>query len=258
MPRALGKISSTLLGERGARVVICDIDEVSGLSTASELKQQGISAEMISVDLSQRGAAQNMIEQVIKRSGRIDVLVNNARSGRRTSFFEEDEDSWEATISVTLKAAFFASQVAIKEMAKTGGGNVVNISSVVGLLTSMESPVYHIAKAGMIHMTRYLAAQGGNHKVRVNSVLPGFVVKDEHKEYYQSEGNEQFREIAEFSHPVGRIGNSDDVANAVLFLCGPDSSFITGQSLVVDGGLSIQEQRALLDSFDRNSRSPDK
>ncbi len=251
--RGIGKNIARAFGRERGIVAICDIDKQKGKATEFELREQGISAKFLCVDLRQRGAPQAMIQQVVQRWGRLDILVNNARSGRRTGLLEEDEDTWEEGISVTLRAAFFASQEAIRVMSQTGGGSVVNISSIAALLTCHESPIYHIAKAGLLQMTRYLAAHAGRHRVRINTVLPGFIVKDEHRARYEREDNQRYREIAEFCHPMGHVGESDNVANAVLFLCSPEASFISGQCLVVDGGLTLQEQSGLVFRFDRET-----
>lgn len=248
--RGIGKNIARVFGLQGARVAICDIDQEKGRTTQSELCQQGIEADFFQVDLSQRGEPQAMIRQIVQRQGRIDVLVNNARSGRRVPMLEEDDDSWEEGMAVTLKAAFFASQEAIRAMKQTGGGGrIVNISSVAAHFTCHESPTYHIAKAGLLQMTRYLAAQAGSYGVCVNAVLPGFVVQDEHRERYERDENRNYREIAEFCHPTGRVGESDDVAKIVLFLCSTEASFISGQCIVVDGGLTLQDPSDLVYRF---------
>jgi len=248
--RGIGKNIVRAFGREGGIIAICDIDKQKGKATESELHKQGISAKFLYVDLRQKGAPQAMIQQVVQRWGRLDILVNNARSGQRVDLFEENEDTWEEGISITLRAAFFASQEAIRVMSQISGGSIVNISSIAALLTCHESPIYHIAKAGLLQMTRYLAVYVGHHRIRINAVLPGFIVHNEHRARYKRHNNQHYREIAKFCHPMGYIGQSNDVANAVLFLCSPEASFISGQCLVVDGGLTLQEQSGLVFRFD--------
>jgi NAD(P)-dependent dehydrogenase (short-subunit alcohol dehydrogenase family) len=244
--RGIGKNIARAFGQEGANVAICDINLEDGKATEKKFVDEGISAGFFHIDLSIRGKPQAMVQQVTGRYGGIDILVNNAHSGKHASLLEEDDDSWENGVSVTLRAAFFSSQEAIRVMSQAEGGNIVNISSVLAFLSCHKSPIYHIAKAGLVQMTRYLADHAGKYGVRVNAVSPGFIIQDEHKMRYERDDNQRFREIAEFCHPLRHLGCSDDVANAVLFLCSPEASFITGQNIIVDGGLTIQEQNDLV------------
>jgi len=185
---------------------------------------------------------------VYERYKKLDILVNSARSGQRVQLLEETEQTWEDTLSVSLRAAFFTSQEAIRIMSQKGG-SIVNIGSIAAFLSTHESPVYHIAKAGLLQMTRNLAVLAGSYKIRVNSVLPGFIVQDENQPRYRDLDNQVYRKVAEFCHPLGEVGSSDDVARAVLYLCSSEAAFITGQSLIVDGGATLQEQFGLLHRF---------
>jgi NAD(P)-dependent dehydrogenase (short-subunit alcohol dehydrogenase family) len=246
--RGIGKCVAWAFGREGAQVAVCDIDEPTGTATAGEFRDQGVLAAFVPTDLSRPHAPEAMVRQIVQRWGRLDVLVNNARAittGPPSQ--EEDEDAWERAMAVSLRAPFFASQEAIRVMAHTGGGSVVNISSVLAFLVSPHLPAsYHIAKAGLVQLTRYLAACSGRSGVRVNAVLPGFIVQDEHQDRYVREDNHPYRELAEACHPMGQVGRSADVATACLFLCSPEAAFVTGQCLVVDGGATIQEQFGLL------------
>lgn len=244
--RGIGKNIARAFARERARVIICDVDERNGKSAQAELCDEGLAAEFLCVDLAERGAPQETVRRIIENWGRLDILVNNARAGERRGLFEETEDTWQEGLSVTLRAAFFASQELIRSMAQNRGGSIVNIGSVAALMACNESPVYHIAKAGMAQMTRYLAVFGGVYGCRVNAVLPGFIVQDEHRPRYRQENNRHYRELVEFCHPTRNIGSSDDVASAVLFLCSLEASFISGQLLVVDGGAMIQEQTGLI------------
>jgi NAD(P)-dependent dehydrogenase (short-subunit alcohol dehydrogenase family) len=243
--RGIGKNIARLFAQQGATTVIADIDEPTGRQTEAALRGEGAQAEFLGVDLSRPGAPQEMVREVVRRHGRLDCLVNNARSGRRVTFLEETEETWERGLAVTLRAAFFASQEAVRVM-DGAGGSIVNIASVAGERVGHESPAYHIARAGVIHMTRYLAAHAGPCGVRVNCVLPGFIVQDEHRDRYERDDNAAYRHDALACHPLGVVGSSDDVARAVLFLCSPEAAFIHAHALTVDGGVSVQDQFSLL------------
>lgn len=245
----IGKNIVRAFAQESASVIVCDVDEEKCRKTKNELQKQDLSVEILSMDLSQPGAPQDLIQKVFQKYKRIDILINNARSPNRTDLFGENENTWDQGMSVMLKAPFFSSREAIQVMSKTGGGSIINISSIAALLVGHDSPTYHIAKAGLIQMTRYLATYAGGYGIRVNCLLPGFIIKDEHVSRYNRDDNQRYREIAEFCHPLGHTGSSVDVTNAVQFLCSPEASFITGQALVVDGGLTLQDQSGLLFRF---------
>lgn len=247
--RGIGKNILRSFGQEGACVVICDINQEIGQATETEFREEGITTDFLLIDLSQTGQPQAMVQKIVQKHGKIDVLVNNARAGKRLGLLEETEETWDLGMAVTLKAAFFATQEAIRSMSHTGGGSIVNISSIAGFSVCKESPIYHIAKAGMIQMTRYLAVNAGQCGVRVNAILPGFVVQDEHRERYNRDDNQAYRDVVEFCHPLGDVGKSDHIAHTALFLCSPEAGFITGECLVVDGGVSVQDQSTLLYRF---------
>ncbi len=250
--RGIGKNIAHAFGLLGAIVVICDISVDSGELAVAELQGFGIKAHYLQVDLRKTDASSSLIQKIMAQHGRLDVVVNNAKAGQRLDFYDETEDNWQVAIDVILKAAFFVSQAAIPAIEKSGGGCIVNISSVLGSLCGhggCESPGYHVAKAGLMQLTRYLAINAGRHKVRINCVAPGFIVQDEHKARYQRADNALYREVAEFCHPLEHVGCSDDVAKAVLYLCSPDSAFVTGQCLTVDGGLTLQEQSSIVFAY---------
>lgn len=248
--RGIGKNILRAFAEEGALAIVSDFNRDLGYKTEKEFQEEGLNARFLEIDLSQKGAPTAMIQKIVEMHGKIDVLVNNARSGKRLGVLEETEETWDLGLSVTLKAAFFAAQEAIQSMSKTGGGSIVNISSIAGFSVCKESPSYHIAKAGMMQMTRYLAVNAGQYGVRVNAVLPGFIVQDEHRDRYNRNDNQNYRDIVEFCHPLGKIGQSDNVARTVLFLCSPEAAFISGECITVDGGVSIQDQSTLLYRFD--------
>ena len=243
--RGIGRNISFALGREGYILALSDIDNSQLGSVQAELVEHGITAEIFSADLSLVGEARRLVKAVVEKFGKIDLMVNNARSGRRSTFNNETEDNWDLTLSVNLKAVFFLAQAAISFMPKES--SIVNIGSISGKLVSQESPSYQISKAGLLHLTRYLAVNCGS--IRVNSVLPGFIVQDEYRDRYEGEslGQIKYRSIVDSLHPMGGgPGYADDVANAVVFLASKEAKFITGQSLVVDGGLTVQDPTKIL------------
>jgi NAD(P)-dependent dehydrogenase (short-subunit alcohol dehydrogenase family) len=187
-----------------------------------------------------------MIAAAARRAGSVDILVNNARAGRRLGLLEESEENWDLAVDVGLKAAFFASQAVIKLMADRGGCRIVNIASVAAMQVTNESPSYHAAKAGVLQLTKYLAVAGGPLHARVNGILPGLVVQDEHRPRFDSADNAAYRALAARYQPLGAVGAERDVAEAVLYLCSDRARYVSGACLVLDGAATAQEPFGLL------------
>ena len=250
--RGIGKNIAIKFATAGAYVVIADQDDTSANMVVEQIRSAGNNSEYYKVDLSKIEQAESMIRDVMHAHGRIDVLVNNARSGTRTESLDENEENWNLSLDVSLKAPLFMSQVFIrKHTDNTEMACIVNISSVAAQKICNESAVYHVAKAGLENLTRYLAVYGGPKGIRVNAVRPGFIVQDEHQGRYLQKDNASYRQMAENCHPLRRVGTSDDIADAVLFLSSDRASFITGQVLTIDGGLTIQDQWDLASNFAR-------
>lgn len=245
--RGIGKNIAVKFATAGAYVVIADQDDASANTVVEQIRSAGNNSEYYKVDLSKIEQAESMIRDVMHKHGRIDVLVNNARSGIQTEALHESEENWDVSLDVSLKAPLFMSQTFIQECTdNVEMACIINISSVTAQKICNESAVYHAAKAGLENLTRYLAVYGGPKGIRVNAVSPGFIVQDEHQERYLRNDNASYRQIAESCHPLKRVGTSDDVANATLFLCSDQASFITGQVLTVDGGLTVQDPYSLM------------
>jgi NAD(P)-dependent dehydrogenase (short-subunit alcohol dehydrogenase family) len=248
--RGIGKNIAAGFIRAGATVVIADIDATAGHAAAEELGGGSGQVSYVDADLSADDGPERMIEQVTSQFGKLDVLVNNARSrpdGRR-DMWSEDRDSWDDTFAVTLRGSFFVAQAALNhwKSSPTPGAAIVNLASIAGTLATHESPAYHAAKGAVVQLTRYLSDVAGPLGVRVNAVSPGLVVQDEHRDRFAREDNEEYRTAAILTHPLGRVGASDDIGDAVMFLSSSRAGFVTGQILVVDGGASIQEQWTFL------------
>jgi NAD(P)-dependent dehydrogenase (short-subunit alcohol dehydrogenase family) len=247
--RGIGNNIAAKLASRGATVVIADINAELGESAIENIASAG-RVSYITVDLSSKKGSQQVIEATVEQHGRLDILVNNARSrpAGKPDLMSENEESWDATLSVTLKGTFFTSQAAIVHWEKfpTDGASIVNIASIASTLVTIESPAYHAAKAGVVQITRYLADAAGPMGVRVNAVAPGLIIQNEHQDRFSRDDNEAYRNAAIATHPIGRVGASDDIAEAVAFLASDRSSFVTGQIIGVDGGSSVQEHWSFL------------
>ncbi len=247
--RGIGHTILKAFLEAGAKVAYCDI--VKG-DDASLINHQNV--YFCLGDLSKKGFASNFVKDVVNKFGSIDVLVNNARYKTKHNLLTENEDDWDQSLAVSLKSAFFASQQAILTMQKQGGGAIINIGSIAANHICVEAPSYHVAKAGLEHMTRYLAVEAGKYNVRVNAISPGFIVQEEHQARYQSEDNQSYRRLTEFVHPLGRVGTSADIAKWAMILASEQADFVTGQVITVDGGLVIQDPCSLLYRYNSSNK----
>jgi NAD(P)-dependent dehydrogenase (short-subunit alcohol dehydrogenase family) len=246
--QGIGGATARRLAEEGARVLVADIDAAGAERNAERIRAAGGTAEAIECDVSTEAGVREMVDRAIERWGSLHFLVNNAYAGpglsaHRLEAVAIPEEVWDSGMDVGLKAMFRSAKYAIPHMQRAGGGAMVNMSSVHGLLGAPGSLVYETLKAGVIGLTRQLAVDYGPHGIRVNAICPGHIVT-ERIEVRWRENPELHRFFAE-QYPLRRTGTPLDIANAVVFLCSDEASFITGQALVVDGGLSIQLQEDL-------------
>lgn len=239
--RGIGWNIARAFGKLGMTVIIGDIDKERGEAAEKGFRKEGLKIFYQEVDLAKKGGPQVFIREIAERWGRVDVLVNNVRGGRKVMFETEDEENWDATMEVMVRSSFFASREAMEVMRKQGGGSIVNIASILNKLTIAGSPAYQVAKAGLTQMTRYLAQQGGKEGIRVNTVSPGFVIQDEHRARFEGKDNEAYKALALESVLTADVGSSDDIAQMVVFLADPKNKFVTAQEFIVDGGSSVRE-----------------
>jgi len=234
--RGIGRGISLSLAGAGADVAVVDLDEERGRRTAEEIRSKGRKAFFIKADVTNGKAVQRMVEEAVAEFGKIDILVNNAggSSGARVPPLEMSEEIWDKSIALNLKAAFLCIQAAGKTMIRQGGGgSIVNISSAAALRGQMLSVAYSAAKAGIINLTLSMSNYLAPHHIRVNTVTPGNVV---------SEGvlslSENYAEqvVKEYEIPLGRVGQPEDIAAAVIFLASDASQWITGINIEVRGG----------------------
>lgn len=236
------------LAEEGAQVLIADIDEETAQQRAGMVRQAGGTAEVFQANMEHHDEIRAMVNQAVRRFGRLDILVNNAYGstgrGSRGSAVEVTEEAWERAMGLLVKSMFLTTKYAVPEMQKVGGGAIVNISSVHGLLMAPGSMLYETGKAAVIGLTRQLAVEYGPVGIRVNAICPGHIVTERIQERTWNDNPGGLR-FFEQQYPVRRTGTPRDIANGVTFLCSEDASFITGHTLVIDGGLTLQLQENL-------------
>jgi NAD(P)-dependent dehydrogenase (short-subunit alcohol dehydrogenase family) len=242
----IGGATARRLAEEGARVLIVDIADEVGRQNVETIRAKGGIAECLECDVSTEAGVQQMVDHVVGLWGRLDIIVNNAyaldRIGR-VDAVRITEEEWDQGMNVGLKSMFRAARFAVPHLRAAGGGAIVNMSSVHGLLAERGQLVYETLKAGVLGLTRQLAVEYGPDAIRVNAVCPGHIVTERIAERWR-EHPDTLRFFAE-QYPLRRTGTPTDIANAIVFLCSDEASFITGQALVVDGGLSIQLQEEL-------------
>jgi len=230
--------------EKGSKVVIADIDEDSAIKNSKKIIAMGGECEFVKTDVSKSNDIKNMIDFTLNKFGRIDNLIQNAFSTANNSSFggsalEVEEKDWDQGIAMLQKAIYLGAKYAGNELIKNNG-NIINISSVHGLLMSKGALIYEAGKSAVIGMTKQMACDFGPLGVRVNAICPGHIVTEKMEVRWKEipSGLKFFEE----QYPVRRTGVPEDIANGVAYLCSDEASFITGHSLVIDGGLSIQLQ----------------
>jgi NAD(P)-dependent dehydrogenase (short-subunit alcohol dehydrogenase family) len=242
----IGGATARRLADDGARVLIVDIADEIGRQNVETIRAGGGVAECLACDVSTEAGVKQMVDYAIALWGRLDIVVNNAYALDRIGRFDAvriTEEEWDQGMNVGLKSMFRAARFAVPHLRAAGGGAIVNLSSVHGLLAERGQLVYETLKAGVIGLTRQLAVEYGADGIRVNAICPGHIVTERIAEGWR-EHPETLRFFAE-QYPLRRTGTPTDIANAIAFLCSDEASFITGQALVVDGGLSIQLQEEL-------------
>ena len=235
--RGLGKEMAEGLAEAGASLMLCARRAEWLDPTIEEFRARGFSVEGMLCDVSEAAQVQAVVDRTIQTFGKIDILVNNAGISWGARPEEMTLDKWQKVLDVNLTACFLFAQAAGRKMLERGSGSIINVSSVTGLKSSTNGPYYvgYVAsKAGLIGMTRELAASWGRQGIRVNAIAPGFFhsrLADKVIDIYE-------RSIQE-TNVIPRIGEAGELKGAVVFLASDASSYITGQTIAVDGGMTV-------------------
>ena len=235
----IGKSTSLLFGQEGAKVMCVDINGEGAERVAHQIADTGGEAASLTVDVAREEDVQRMVHEAVERWGRLDVLYNNAGIGVGGPVTQVTEEEWDRLIDINLKGVFLGCKHAIPEMLKQGGGAIVNTASDAGLRGIAWLSTYCASKGGVVLLTKSLAVEWAQQGIRVNCVCPG-VIQTPILEPFLSQagtGREEVLKRMAQMHPLGRVGQPEEVAQAVLFLASEEASFITGVALPVDGGL---------------------
>lgn len=233
----IGQATAIAFGEAGADVVVADIDRDSGTETASTIADETAGdGTFVEVDVTDDADVEKMVEAATSEYGGLDVACNNAGiPGTFETTDEISEEKWQAIIDVNLSGVWRSLRKEIPVMLDHGGGAVVNMASVLGKAGEAETPAYTAAKHGVIGLTKAAALERATDDIRVNAVCPGYI----ETQMLDDAGvttDEEVRAETEALHPMERLGDADEIAEAVLWLASDDASFVTGETLAVDGG----------------------
>lgn len=228
----IGQATARLLAQEGARVVVADLEAEAGRETARQIKANGGEALAIVTDVARADQVEALVQKTVVGFGALDIMYNNAGvSGGRHFVADTSEDYWERVIRVNLTGVFFGSKYAVRQMLKQGSGVIINTASAFGLVGLPGNAAYSAAKGGVIQLTRSMALEYAPNNIRVNCVCAGWVVTPFNQDMDEKLVRWSLRET-----PLGRWGQPEEVARAVLYLASEESSFVTGTILAVDGG----------------------
>ena len=235
----IGEKTAKRCAEEGARVVVTDVDTPGGEETVADIEEAGGVAEFRELDVTDSERFDEVVDAVAEEYG-IDVMINNAGTGHPGGSLEDVDDAVrDFVIDVNIKGVWNGCAAALPHMKAQGHGSIVNVGSLASILGLPKQAAYSTTKAAVLNMTRTVAAEAGPYGVRANAVCPGFTETQMLDDYLETQGDpEQAREAMAEQYPLKRLGEPDEIADAILFLASDESSFVTGHGLVADGGFS--------------------
>ncbi len=235
--RGQGAVEARLFASEGAKVVIGDILDDLGRQVEAEIAEAGGDATYVHLDVTSESDWQDAVRTAVEGYGKLDILVNNAGILIRANIEDTTEEDWDRIMDINAKGVFLGTRAVIPAMRDAGGGSIINISSVAGLQGSPQSAAYSSTKGAVRILTKSTAIQYAKENIRCNSVHPGIIYTDMTSDSLDTEeGQRNWMNRV----PLGRLGQSEDVANGVMFLASDESSYMTGSELVIDGGITAQ------------------
>jgi NAD(P)-dependent dehydrogenase (short-subunit alcohol dehydrogenase family) len=237
----MGEAIARLFGTEGAKVVLVDILVADGETVAAQMCASGMEAQFVTTDVTEEADWQRLIHTTVATYGRLDILVNNAGVSGTSSRDTDSLEDWQRIMDVNAKSVFLGTKLAALEMMRTGGGSIVNISSIMGMVGSAGShPAYHASKAAVRNYTKAAACRYGQQGVRVNSVHPGYFPPMLSSDVRAGVRPASALEAQVQKLPIPRMGQPIEIAYGVLYLASDEARYVTGAELVIDGGFLAQ------------------
>lgn len=233
----IGSAIALLYAKEGASVVVSDINENGGQETVEQIQANGGNAIFIKADVSKPFDNQSLVEKTVKQYGAVHIACNNAGIGGPLAPTGEYRiDDWDKVISINLSGIFYGMRYQIPSILSSGGGSIVNMTSILGIVGTKNSPAYVAAKHGIVGLTKTAALEYADKKIRINSVGPGYILTP----LLTNTLDDATMNTLASLHPIGRLGTSEEVAELVLWLSSSKASFVTGSYYTIDGGYTAQ------------------
>ncbi len=237
----IGRATALTFAREGAKLIIADLNEEGGQQTVHMITEQGGEATFVQTDVTQTTAVEALISKAVETYGRLDCAHNNAGIGSRPRVLlhELSEESWDRVLDINLKGVWLCMKYEIRQMLTQGGGTIVNTASIMGLVGSWSrSGAYNASKHGVVGLTKTAALEYATSGIRVNCVCPGYIRTPLLEGLLTSQPAMEAQIVAR--HPIGRMGQPEEIAEAVVWLCSDAASFVTGHTMTVDGGYVAQ------------------
>jgi len=238
----IGRATAIRMAQEGARVAVTDMLDVEGRAVVAEIVAAGGQAGFWHLDVSKEADVRQTFAEIAQAFGRLDTLVNNAGiSGANKPTHEVSEAEWDHLMSINVKGVFFCTKHAVPYMMTRGSGSIINLSSIYGIIGSADASAYHASKGAVREMSKTDAVTYAKNAIRVNSVHPGFIWTPMVENYANAAGDvSAMRQALDALHPLGHIGDADDIAWGIVYLASDEAKFVTGSELVIDGGYTAR------------------
>jgi len=230
--RGIGKAIALSLARAGADIAVADVNLEEAQNTAREIEASGVKSMALSMDVTDFAKVEEGVNKILDKFSKVDILINNAGITKDNLLLRMSQQEWDAVLTVNLKGAFNCIKAVCRPMIKQRSGKIINIASIIGIIGNPGQANYSASKAGLIALTKTAAKELASRNINVNAIAPGFIQTD-----MTAKLTQELQQKMKEAIPLDKFGTPDDVAAACLFLASDDSSYITGQTIVVDGGM---------------------